>query len=623
VREVSSGTEPRLERQLGPMKSAEVDPPLTEGPTTVDSSATDSATTQTLTIHIGASKTGTSAIQAFLMRNRDWLRKRGIVVPDVAMGDGPVVRGYQVFYFERLGADPTQSAAELAKNVEALFARDGVRQVVISAENLSSPDAEALRWFDDVVSQHETEVVIYLRRQDDYLLSSWQQWFAKVEPDLWTWLTSCAGVRGDWRAVLEQWERLVGRERIRVRLYERDRLVDGDVVADFAQFLRVDESIPDEAPEETVNPSFNEAIVSLIPGSGLFKDGHDDEFYDFLDELLGAASHKRPNESGITYLQRMEILEHYEEANSWVRERYFADSDVPSTLFEMPSPNDYRVPSESELAREQMQMLFRLVFEVHKRKGGSSGSDSEPSPEDSSSSVTEMATTTQGPTSRADLVTWDGPNTFVLDGVRFRLDLGRPETRTPSSDEEFCLVKSRDFVETYGRLEREKPQHVLELGIYQGGSLVFFERLFRPERIVGIDISPDPIPALDRYVERGSVIRPYLGTSQDDKELLDEILSREFPQGIDLIVDDASHRYEPSRRSFEICFPYLKPGGVYVLEDWSWSLDAGTPTALQGPELLNLVCEWVVSIAGSGAIAELTVLPKLTILRKSHSAALR
>jgi methyltransferase family protein len=227
-------------------------------------------------------------------------------------------------------------------------------------------------------------------------------------------------------------------------------------------------------------------------------------------------------------------------------------------------------------------------------------------------------------------ISWEGPRAFALDGVRFRLDWGRPETRTPSSDDGFCLVKSRDFVETYVRLAREKPEHVLELGIYQGGSLVFFERLFRPKRVVGIELSTNPIPALDRYIERGSVIRPYLGTSQDDRERLDEILSSEFPDGIDLIVDDASHRYGPSRLSFEICFPHLNEDGLYILEDWSWSLVAGAPTArlrnpriMRGrPELPDLVFEWVVSIGCSSAIGEMVVLPKMAILRKSASAVL-
>ncbi len=329
---------------------------------------TDSATTQTLTLHVGASKTGTTAIQGFLGRNRTWLRKRGIVVPDSALRDGREVDGCHTWFFERPAGDGTERAAELAENVDKLFARDGVRQVVISAENLSNPDSEALSWFDDVVGRYDTEVVIYLRRQDDWLLSSWQQWYAKIEPDFRTWLAASAGTLGDWRVVIEQWERIVGRERIRIRLYERHNLVDGDVVADFAQFLRVDEPVPNTASEGAANPSFTEAIVSLVPGSAFFEDVHDNEFYAFLEETLGPATHKRPGESPLTYDERMALLKHYEFSNHTIRNRYFADSDLPPALFKMPWPTEYRVPSESELAREQMQMLFRLAYELHEAR---------------------------------------------------------------------------------------------------------------------------------------------------------------------------------------------------------------------------------------------------------------
>ena len=104
------------------------------------------------------------------------------------MGDGPEVEGHHLWYFAQATEDPAQSAAELAESIEALFEQDGVRQVVLSAENLSDRSDDALRCFTDVVRRYETEVVVYLRRQDDWLLSAWQQWRAKTEPDLQSWL---------------------------------------------------------------------------------------------------------------------------------------------------------------------------------------------------------------------------------------------------------------------------------------------------------------------------------------------------------------------------------------------------------------------------------------------------
>jgi hypothetical protein len=38
---------------------------------------------------------------------------------------------------------------------------------------------------------------------------------------------------------------------------------------------------------------------------------------------------------------------------------------------------------------------------------------------------------------------------------------------------------------------------------------------------------------------------------------------------LDLVVDDASHLLAPSTATFEMLFPRLRPGGLFLLEDWS------------------------------------------------------
>ena len=40
---------------------------------------------------------------------------------------------------------------------------------------------------------------------------------------------------------------------------------------------------------------------------------------------------------------------------------------------------------------------------------------------------------------------------------------------------------------------------------------------------------------------------------------------------LDLVIDDASHMYQPTKASFEALFPCLRPGGLYVIEDWAWT----------------------------------------------------
>jgi len=38
---------------------------------------------------------------------------------------------------------------------------------------------------------------------------------------------------------------------------------------------------------------------------------------------------------------------------------------------------------------------------------------------------------------------------------------------------------------------------------------------------------------------------------------------------IDLVIDDASHLLDETRASFETLFPLMRPGGIYVIEDWN------------------------------------------------------
>ncbi len=49
-------------------------------------------------------------------------------------------------------------------------------------------------------------------------------------------------------------------------------------------------------------------------------------------------------------------------------------------------------------------------------------------------------------------------------------------------------------------------------------------------------------------------------------EILDDELD---DRPIELVIDDASHRYTETRSSFETLFPRLAPGAFFVIEDWS------------------------------------------------------
>ena len=89
----------------------------------------------------------------------------------------------------------------------------------------------------------------------------------------------------------------------------------------------------------------------------------------------------------------------------------------------------------------------------------------------------------------------------------------------------------------------------------------------------------------------------HFSTSQSDGEILEDIVRNELGNELDLVVDDASHTYEETKASFEILFPLLQPGGIYLIEDWSWAhtphYQAPDARFSRGHALSNLLFEQI------------------------------
>lgn len=107
-----------------------------------------------------------------------------------------------------------------------------------------------------------------------------------------------------------------------------------------------------------------------------------------------------------------------------------------------------------------------------------------------------------------------------------------------------------------------EPISLLEMGIHRGESLKIFASYFRNGKIIGLD-KEDTRVDLSGFPN----IAIEIG-NQHDAAWLTEISDRHAPNGFDIVVDDASHRGAWSRLSMDALYPKLKPGGLYIVEDW-------------------------------------------------------
>lgn len=200
-------------------------------------------------------------------------------------------------------------------------------------------------------------------------------------------------------------------------------------------------------------------------------------------------------------------------------------------------------------------------------------------------------------------VRWESDSCLMLGDVEFLVTCDMDQLMgTESTERRFVLGKARSMVEeSFALAKRRKIGKIFELGIFKGGSMVFNDLAYSPARIAAIDYSGTPQEALAAYIRNNGkedVIRPYYGINQSDRLAMEKVLSAEFPErDIDMVVDDASHLYDETRTAFNICFPYLRPGGLYVIEDWGWAHWSGdfwqkdNPYFGARPAMSNLLIE--------------------------------
>jgi hypothetical protein len=162
---------------------------------------------------------------------------------------------------------------------------------------------------------------------------------------------------------------------------------------------------------------------------------------------------------------------------------------------------------------------------------------------------------------------------FTIQGVPFRL-VTKNFSKHFTNDKFIVILKNKMFIDTeILYFDYAKPKNMVELGLYEGGSAIFWHLLYGL-KFIGFDLRKQPDSIVKWIKQLGiedSVSLEY-ETSQDDEPKIKAAI-RNFlgNDPIDLIIDDASHQYPYSRRSFEITYPMLRAGGIYCIEDWSWA----------------------------------------------------
>lgn len=169
------------------------------------------------------------------------------------------------------------------------------------------------------------------------------------------------------------------------------------------------------------------------------------------------------------------------------------------------------------------------------------------------------------------------------------------------------------YLPTYLRLAGRigTAGRVCEVGVQRGFSLEMWQALFPAGLVVGVDHDRGA-----RWPD-GTV---RVVAAQDAEDLPAE-LQPHAPDGYDLIVDDASHDGKLTRRTWQLLWPLVRPGGWYVVEDWQVGFDS-TEWHMFDVSMVELA-EWLLRLLdhAGGEVDEITYRFGMIILRKRGDLA--
>jgi hypothetical protein len=129
-------------------------------------------------------------------------------------------------------------------------------------------------------------------------------------------------------------------------------------------------------------------------------------------------------------------------------------------------------------------------------------------------------------------------------------------------------LSGHGFTEFYERFFyplKYEPIKIFEIGIERGDSLRLWERYFPKASVYGIDI-------LDKSHLDSKRIHTFVADQADRNQLKHFI--RTYGNAYDIILDDGGHAMDQQQISFGFLFPFVKPGGYYIIEDVHTSLPA-------------------------------------------------
>lgn len=328
----------------------------------------------TLFLHIGLPKTGSTSIQAFLRHNAAVLSERYGVgyPPELHAGRARRIQAYAQYpeigstTRRKLGAlldDEERFVADFQDAVHRAIDESNCTRFVLSSELASRLDARQVARLRELLEGRFERfvVVMYIRRQDRLELSAYLQAFKGGYTGA-SFSQPFVARRPSTRSVIENWSSAFGEEAMKIRIYERGRFPGHDVVRDFLTVLGIHETNEFSWTSEknhtwgTRQIALADVLNRLVPPErlvGTRRRRWPASFVAFIDRF----------DRGPPFLparhEAREFCQSFSEENEWIRAHFFPDQ---ATLFDESFDRYPLEPAEFELTKAELERALAELW---------------------------------------------------------------------------------------------------------------------------------------------------------------------------------------------------------------------------------------------------------------------
>lgn len=302
---------------------------------------------KTLYLHIGTPKTATSSIQKFLSLNREALMGHGYCFP-------PQLRKYpyissgrnghflvETIYFEYGARDHALEKEILKEGMDQVAGcMETYDNVVLSEENLWRNSSYSKKDIFPYLKQeaekqgYQVKVIVYLRRQDQFMMSNWNQCVKQGKMaytiSLEEYIKNMQEKHGlvlDYAAKLDQTAQIFGKENLIVRRFDPESWVRHSIYHDFMDCIGLELTEEFLLPAQMVNPGLteNHTEIKRIINKDVSFSKEDNAYLSGFLTSLSARTEKEYFCSMLSPEETRALLGRYASGNLRVASEYIGD----------------------------------------------------------------------------------------------------------------------------------------------------------------------------------------------------------------------------------------------------------------------------------------------------------